>query len=129
MLRLFAKITLALLSNAVGLLAASLLLDNFSLDALSFVTATLIFTITTVVLGPLIIKIALNNAPYLMGGIALVTTFVGLVITNLLATGISISGVSTWLVATLIVWGFSVLGSVVLPLVLFKKTLEKNKEN
>lgn len=128
MLRLLARLTLNVLANAVGLLAASILIDGFSIDALSFVIAVIIFSLATTILGPLITKIALTSAPYLMGGIALVTTFVGLVITNLVSNGISINGISTWLFATLIVWLFSLLGNLLLPLVLFKQVLEDHKE-
>jgi uncharacterized membrane protein YvlD (DUF360 family) len=123
MVRLLARLTLNVLSNAIGLFAASLLVSGFSISGISFILAVAIFSLSTVVLGPLIAKIALQNASYLMGGIALITTFVGLLITDLISDGISISGIDTWVIATLIVWIFSVIGSVVLPLLLFKKVL------
>jgi putative membrane protein len=127
MIRLLASLTLSLLANAIGLYMAKVFVDGFSIDAFSFALAVIIFSLTTTVLGPLIMKIALTNAPYLMGGIALVTTFVGLLITDLLSDGISITGISAWVTSTLVVWVFSVVGSIVLPLLLFKKVLEKNK--
>ena len=129
MIRLLARLTLSVLSNALGLFMASVFVDGFSIDGFSFVIAVAIFSLSTTVFGPLIMKIALKNASYLMGGIALVTTFVGLVITNILSSGISIDGVSAWIISTLIVWIFTVIGSVVLPLILFKKTLAKNNDN
>lgn len=129
MIRLLANLTLAILANAVGLLAASVLLDDFSISGVAFVTAVLIFSAVTTVLGPLVTKIALTSAPYLMGGIALVTTLLGLIITSLISDGITINGITTWAVATLVVWLFSLIGSVLLPLVIFKKTLEKHKES
>lgn len=125
MIRLLASLTLSILSNALGLLAAAILVDGFSIDGVSFVIAVLIFSLATTILGPLITKVALTSAPFLMGGIALVTTFVGLLITDLVSSGISINGVSTWLFATLIVWVFSLIGSVLLPLIIFKKALAK----
>ncbi len=127
MVRLLARLTLNLLSNAIGLVAAALLLDGFSIDAASFVVAVVIFTLSTAILGPFIASLALKGASFLMGGIALVTTLVGLIVTTLLSSGISIRGLSTWVVATLVIWIFSILGNVLLPLVLFKKTLEKAK--
>lgn len=122
---MIARATLSLLANALGLITAAWLLDGFSIDAVSFVIAVVIFSVSTVVLGPLILKIVLQNASYLVGGIALVTTFVGLVITSLVSGGISISGAETWIIATLIVWVFSVIGSLLLPLLLFRKVLEQ----
>ncbi len=127
MLRLLASLVLTLLANTVGLVLASIILDGFSINSLAFVTAVLIFTVTEVVAGPLITKIALSNAPSLLGGIALVTTFVGLLVTDVLSDGLSITGVSTWILATLIVWLCALIASLLLPLVIFKKVLKKNK--
>lgn len=129
MIRMFAQLTIAILANAVGLFAASILLDGFEIDGISFAVAVFIFSLATVILGPLILKIALTNASFLVGGIALVTTLVGLIVTDLFSDGISISGVSTWVLATLIVWIFSIIGNLILPLIIFKKTLEKHKES
>lgn len=128
MLRLLATLVLSVLANAVGLIAAAFLLDGFSIDGAAFVIAVLIFTASTAILGPFITKVALTNAPYLVGGIALVNTLVALVLTTLLSSGISIDGLSTWVLATLIVWVFSVIGNLLLPLVLFKKVLEGAKK-
>lgn len=114
-----------IVANAIGLLAANLILDNFDIDTMSFIFAVLLFSLVTAVLGPLVVKIALTNAPFLMGGIALVTTFVGLLVTNFFSDGISINGLGTWIAATVIVWIFSVGANVILPLFLFKKTLDK----
>lgn len=129
MLRALAQLTVGILANVVGLLAAALLLDDFSIDGPSFVMAVLIFSLATVVLGPLILKLAITNASYLVGGIALVTTLVGLILTNAVSDGISISGLGTWVAATVVVWLFSIAGNLLIPLVLFKKTLEKAKKN
>lgn len=124
MVRFFVQTVLSILANAIGLLVASAVLDGFSITGVSFVVAVLFFTFVTVILGPFIAKLALTHASFLMGGIALVTTFVGLVLTQIFTDGIQISGVATWAVATMVVWLFSVIGNVVLPLFLFKKTLQ-----
>lgn len=129
MLRLLALLILALLANAIGLIVCSLFLDNFTIDGAAFVFAVLIFTAATVILDPLITRVAITNVPALRGGIALVTTLVGLIITSLLTDGIQITGISTWVLATLIVWMFSLIATLVLPLVIFKKTLQKAKGN
>lgn len=129
MIRFFFRTVLSLLANAVGLLAAALLLDGFSVNSFAFVVAVGIFTLATAVLGPFITKVALKNADYLVGGIALVNTFVALLLTSLFSSGISIDGLSTWVLATLIVWLFSMIGSLVLPLFLFKKALDNKRED
>lgn len=129
MIRLLASTVIHLLANAVGLAVATVLLSGFSINGVAFVMAVLIFTVVEVVAGPLIMKIALKNLPALVGGIALVTTLVGLIVTDVVSDGLSISGLSTWVVATLIVWLCSLLAGLVLPLVIFKKTLAAAKNN
>jgi O-antigen/teichoic acid export membrane protein len=58
-----------------------------------------------------------------MGGIALVTTFVGLLVTTLLTRGLSITSIGTWVFATLIIWIATVVASLVLPRLIFKDVL------
>jgi len=128
MLRLLASLVVNLIANAVGLFVASIALSGFSINGLSFFVAVLIFTITEGVTGPLIAKIALKSAPALLGGIALVTTFVGLLVTRLFTSGLTISGLKTWLLATLIVWLCALIAQFILPLLIFRKVLKKNKQ-
>ena len=121
--RLLAQAILSLLANALALLAASMLLIGFAINVRGFVVAVCIFTASTVILEPLITKIARKNAPYLLGGIALVTTFVGLLVTTLVTDGLSITGVRTWLIATLVIWLATIVASLVFPRFLFKEVL------
>jgi hypothetical protein len=129
MIRLLASLVLNLLANAAGLFVASLILSGFTIDGLAFVLAVCIFTAVEVIADPLITKIAITNVPALRGGVALVTTFVGLFITTLISDGIHINGLSTWVLASLIVWLFALIATLLLPLVIFKKTLNKAKNN
>jgi len=123
MLKFFARTALSLLANALALLVASVLLTGFAINGLAFVVAVCIFTASTTILEPLITKIATQNAPYLLGGIALVTTFVGLLVTMLITDGLRITGIGTWVMATLITWLATVVGSLILPRFLFKEVL------
>ncbi len=123
MLKFVARMALSLLANALALLVASVLLTGFTINGLAFVVAVCIFTASTTILEPLITRIATQNAPYLLGGIALVTTFVGLLVTTLITDGLSIIGIGTWVMATLITWVATVVGSLVLPRFLFKEVL------
>ena len=123
MLTFFARMALSLLANALALLVASVLLTGFAINGLAFVVAVCIFTASTTILEPLITRIATQNAPYLLGGIALVTTFVGLLVTTLITDGLRIMGIGTWVMATLITWLATVVGSLILPRFLFKEVL------
>jgi putative membrane protein len=128
MIRLLLRTVLALLGNALGLWIASLVLDDMSISGAAFVVAVVIFTLLTIVLQPLITKIAMQNAPALQGSSALVTTLLALVITDLVSDGLSISGLTTWVLATIIVWLATMLAAVLLPMFLFKELLENRTD-
>jgi len=108
----------------VGLLVAASVLDGMTITGAAFVVAVLIFTVVEVIADPLLTKMALTNLPALRGGVALVTTFVGLVITSLVSSGLDISGAKTWLMATFIVWLAALLAGLILPVFLVKKAVD-----
>ncbi len=121
MTRMLATAALALLANAVGLLLAMLLIDGFSIDLTAFLFAVVLFTLAAVIVDPLLTRISQNNLPALAGGVALVTTFVGLFLTNLLLDGMQTGGMVNLLLATLVVW----LGAVIAGIILAKFVLAK----
>lgn len=123
-LRMLVSIAIRLAANAVGLLVANLVLSDMTITAGPFIWAVLIFTGVEVIAGPLIMKMALQNAKSLMGGIALVTTFVGLLITEIVADGFDIRGVSTWIAATVIVWLAALLAGLLIPVILVKRGVQ-----
>lgn len=123
MVRFLISTAVYLVANAIGLLIAALSLSGFSIDAAAFVVAVAIFSLVQSVLKPLITRLALRSVPELMGGIALVTIFVGLFITELIMDGMTIGGLSNWLAATLLVWIASLVASIILPRYVFKKLL------
>ncbi|MCX8952475.1 hypothetical protein OU790_03420 [Ruegeria sp. NA] len=115
------KSALALLAgNAIGLLLASLILSGFAIKPISFIVVVIVFTVVQVIAEPLILKLGEKKAPALKGGIALVVTFVGLLVTDLIASGLTVGGISNLLAATLLVWLGALIASVVLPIYVFK---------
>jgi len=125
MIRLLVSACVYLLANAVGIIAAAFVLSGFSIDTPSIIAVVVLFTIVEVIADPLMLKISIKSAPQLRGSIALVTTLVGLIITNYVSDGLTITGFSTWILATLIVWLMALIAGVVLPLFLFKKVMQK----
>ena len=79
-----------------------------------------------VVLSPFVMKVALKYLPALRGGIALVATFVALLVTVLFTNGLTVASVSTWVLAPFIIWAVTVVAGVVLPMLLFKKALQSS---
>ena len=112
-------------SAAIGLLVADLVLDDMSVDGTSFVIVVVVFAALQAVLQPFIAKMARQYAPPLLGGIGLVTTFVALVITALVSDGLQISGVDTWIFASLIVWIATMIATLLLPLLVFRKVRQE----
>ena len=119
---------LALLAgNAIGLLLAVALLSGFAIRPVSFIVVVIVFTVVQVVAEPLILKIGEKKAPALKGGIALIVTFVGLLVTDLVTAGLTVGGLSNLLAATLLVWLGALIASVVLPIYVFKDLREPKK--
>jgi Mycobacterial 4 TMS phage holin, superfamily IV len=127
MIRLLLRLALTIVGNAIGLLVAGAVLDDMDMNASGFLIALLIFTVAEAVLQPLITKIALQNAEALQGGTALVTTFLALLITDLVSDGLNIEGGVTWLLATLIVWLVTMLAGVILAAIFLKNVAEDRK--
>jgi putative membrane protein len=127
MVRFVISSLLKLLGNAIGLIVAAVVLEDMELSGGAFVIAAAIFTVASIILQPLIVKIAMQHANVLMGSTALVTTFVGLVVTNLLSDGLVISGAVTWLLATIIVWVAALIAGVVLPALFLKQAVTSDR--
>lgn len=126
MYRTMLSIAAVLAGNAIGLLLAALLLDGFSIAPLSFIFVVAIFSLIQVVARPLINKLSEKNLPALQGGVALVVIFVGLLVTEMLTSGLVIGGVTNLLLATLLVWIGALIAGIVLPIYVFKE-LRENK--
>ncbi len=123
MIRFLAVTALTLLGNSVGMWLAWAFLPGFELQPLGFVVSVAFFTAVEVLLGPFVLKMAIKYAPALRGGIALITTFLGLFLTATFTDGLTISGLNTWVLAPLIVWLGAVVAGILLPMVMFKKVL------
>jgi putative membrane protein len=120
---LLARAVISLVANAVALLVADVVLDDVSIGATGFVVAVLVFTGVAVLIEPLIRQMALKNAPAILGSTALVATLVSLIVTTLITDEMSISGAATWVIATVLVWAVALGARLLLPLVIFKRTL------
>lgn len=128
MIRVVIGFLIQLLANALGLLAAAWLLEDFKLTAGGFVIAVVLFTVVYAIAQPFFTQMAMSKVPALRGGVALVATLVGLIITALITDGLSISGISTWFLATVIVWVVALLGSLILPPLLIKKKVANSRD-
>jgi uncharacterized membrane protein YvlD (DUF360 family) len=122
-IRLTATAVISLLANAIALVVGALVLEDMALDGVAFAIAVVIFTVTGVLVEPLLRQIALKSAPALLGSSALIGTLASLVVTHVVSDGLTIRGASTWVLATIIVWLVALAARLLLPVVMFKKAL------
>ena len=125
MLTLLIRALIFLVSAALGLIAADLILEGFTLhwdDWWGILLAVVIFAVLQSLLAPWLLKITRRHANALIGGIGLLSTFVALLIAVLVpAAGIGIDGPVAWIVGTLIVWLVTALASWLLPPLFIKR--------
>jgi uncharacterized membrane protein YvlD (DUF360 family) len=109
-------ISLAILlgANAIGLIIAAAVLDKVELDWAAFIFALIIFTIVEAIALPGVRKVAESKAPAISGGVALIATYVALLVTDILSDGLDIEGIGTWIMATLIVWICTMVAALIL---------------
>ena len=121
-----------LASAAVGLIVADLILPGFVIDwrsPLGFILAIVIFAVLQSVLAPWLARVAQRNAPALLGGIGIVSTFVALVAVVLIPrAGLTIGAPWwTWVIAPVIVWLVTALATLFLPMIFIKKKVDDRR--
>ena len=127
--RLILNAVIYLGSAAIGLFVTSLILgDDFTLPIAALLLGTVLFAVFQMILGPFIFKMTHKYASALTGGVGLVSTFVSLLLTDILVADFSITGFSTWLAAVVIVWLITALATWLLPLFLLKEAADNRKD-
>ena len=114
MRRTVISLAILLAANAIGLIIAAVVLEKVELDWTAFIFALIIFTIVEAIATPGVGKVAEAKAPAISSGVALIATFVALLITDILSDGLDIEGVGTWILATLIVWVCTMVATLIL---------------
>ncbi len=126
MIRLLIRIGVALLGAAIGFVVAAAVLDDMTLDGAAFLIAVGIFVVLTAVLEPFIEKIGDEHLSLISTFSSLITTFLALLITELVSDGLNITGSVTWVLATLIVWASTALATLILVR-MFVKNVRDNR--
>ena len=124
MIRFLVRAAIFLVSSAIGLLVAMTVLDGMSIDLTSFIAVVVIFAVLQSVLAPFFAKVTMKNAPALLGATGLISTYVALLVADLVSDGLTITGFDTWVFATLIVWITTMLATLLLPIILVKLGVE-----
>jgi uncharacterized membrane protein YvlD (DUF360 family) len=126
-IRFLVRTGITLAGNAVGLIVASLVISGFDIDVTSFFVALVIFTVALALMTPFLANSFRRgrSSSAALGGVALIGTFVALLITDVLSDGFSISGIGGWIGATVVVWLASLLAIFILPFLGLKKYLDE----
>jgi putative membrane protein len=122
-IRMLVRLLIMLLANAVGLIAAAVLLDGFSINVTSFLIAVLIYTVVFALMLPFLASALRRGGSSALGGVALIATLASLLICDLISSGFHMSGLGTWLAAAVIVWAASLLAAFILPYLGLRKYL------
>ena len=131
MINFLIRAAIFVVSAAVGLVAADLILPGFHIDWSDwwgFVLAVVIFAVIQSVLAPWVLKITRRHAPALLGGIGIISTFVAILIVVLIPrAGLSISEPLAWFLAPVIVWPVTALATWLLPPLFIKKKVAERR--
>lgn len=131
MINFLIRAAIFVVSAAVGLVAADLILPGFHIDWSDwwgFVLAVVIFAVIQSVLAPWVLKITRRHAPALLGGIGIISTFVAILIVVLIPrAGLSISEPLAWFLAPVIVWLVTALATWLLPPLFIKKKVDARR--
>ena len=120
MIRFLVRAAIFFVSTAIGLLIAKLVLDDMSIDATAFLVVVVIVALLQAILAPFMAKTTARSAPALLGAAGLISTFIALVVANVVVDGLTITGATTWILATLIVWLGTMIAAFLLPVILVK---------
>lgn len=125
MIRMIIRVGISLLGAAIGFVVAALVLgEDMDLSGAAFLIAIGIFVALTAVLEPFIEKFGDEHLSIISIASSLITTFLALLITELVSDGLTIDGISTWLFATLIVWACTAVAKLILAKIFIKEVRE-----
>jgi hypothetical protein len=129
-IRFLVRMVVVLIGNAVGLIVASLVFDDFEINVTGFIVSLILFTVAVALLTPFLANAMQRgrSSSAAVGGVSLISTFIALVATDLLTDGLEISGVGTWIGATVVVWLASLLAVFILPFLGLKRFLEERRD-
>ena len=127
MIRFIVRTAIVLVANAVGLLVAAAILEGVRLDVAGFVVAVVVFTVAYALMQPFLASQLRRRGSSALGGVSLIASLVGLIVTDILSDGLSIDGIGSWLGAAVIVWAGALLAAFILPFLGLKKYLEENR--
>ena len=127
MIRFLIRTAIFIGSSALGLWLTSLIVDGFHVKAEGLLVAVLVFAVLQSILSPFFLKTTAKNASALTGAVGLISTFVALLVATAINESITIDDVQAWFFGTILVWIVTMLATLLLPVLLVKDRVEKNR--
>lgn len=127
MIRFIIRTAIALVANAIGLLVAAALLEGVQLDLGGFVVAVIVFTVVYALMQPFLASQLRRGGSSALGGVSLIASLIGLIVTDIVSDGLSIDGLGAWIAAAVIVWAGALLAAFILPFLGLRKYLEERR--
>jgi hypothetical protein len=124
---MLAHLIVALVTSAVALAVAALVLPGFDVSGLTFPVLVIEFALILVIARAAIETIIDKNVHVLSSFVGLIGAFVALLVTNAVSDGLTIDGIDTWIFATLIVWGGMILADLLIGRALFRRITGKER--
>lgn len=125
MVRFLWNLLVTFVAAALGLLLTALILgdEDFAMSTDGFLLALVIFVVAQALLTPFFLKMSMQHARALSGGVALISTFVALLLANLFSDGLDIKTALGWILGTVLVWLLTAIAGWILPAVFLKNRL------
>jgi uncharacterized membrane protein YvlD (DUF360 family) len=127
-IRFIVRTAIVLVANAVGLLVAAAAFEGVQLNAGGFVVAVVVFTVVYALMQPFLAAQLRRRGSSAIGGVALIASLIGLIVTDIVSDGLSINGLGSWIGAAVIVWAGALLAAFVLPFLGLRKYLEERRD-
>ncbi|MCU4671532.1 hypothetical protein ACFQRL_02855 [Microbacterium fluvii] len=133
MIMFLIRTAIFVVSAALGILVADWILADFNIvwgegGLWGFILAVVIYAILQSVLAPWTARFAQRNAPALLGGVGIVSTFLALFVVWLLPIdAIEITGWIGWVLGPVIVWLVTALATLLLPMFFIKEKVQDRK--
>jgi uncharacterized membrane protein YvlD (DUF360 family) len=127
-IRFIVRTAIVLVANAVGLLVAAAIFDGVHLNAGGFIVAVVVFTVVYALMQPFLASQLRRRGSSAIGGVALIASLIGLIVTDIVSDGLSINGLGSWIGAAVVVWAGALLAAFILPYLGLKKYLQERQD-
>jgi uncharacterized membrane protein YvlD (DUF360 family) len=120
-MRLLASLLVSLVTNAIALLVASVVVSGFDIDAIAFPVVVIVFTVISVLVRPVLEAFIERSVQILASFVGLIAAMITLLATDLLSDNLEIDGIVPLFLASLLIWLGSILAALLVGRWIFRK--------